>query len=97
MARSLGGAAGRRGRTAVSGQRLDAAEGRVGSLSEDLADLEGELAEDLQEIDARWNATAQAIDVARIALEKTDVKVAQLVLCWVPVSRARPGTPGTSG
>jgi hypothetical protein len=81
----------------VSGQRVDAAENKVSALSEDLADLEAELAEDLQEIDARWDATAQSIDTARIALEKTDVKVAQLVLCWVPVTRARPGTPGTSG
>jgi hypothetical protein len=97
MARGLGGAAGRRGRTAVSGQRVEVAEGKVSSLSDDLEDLEAELADDLKEIDARWETTAQAIDVARISLEKTDVKVAQLVLCWVPVSRARPGNPGTSG
>ena len=41
--RSLGSAAGRRGRTAAAGERVDAAESKAGRLHDELANLEAEL------------------------------------------------------
>jgi hypothetical protein len=83
----LGTAAGRRGRTSTAGARVDAAENKVGTLEEQLQDLDAELAGELIEIDEKWEAVAQQITPMPIALERTDVKVTQLMLTWVPVDR----------
>jgi hypothetical protein len=82
---SLGTAAGRRGRSAASGERLDAAKSKVDSLHDDLDDLEQQAAQDVQEIDTAWNQKAANITNVAVTLERTDVKVAQLVLAWIPV------------
>ena len=81
----LGTAAGRRGRTKASRERVDAAENKVTRLQEKLEDLEADLAEDVVEIDTKWTSAAADVDTLRVPLEKTDVKVAQLVLAWMPV------------
>ena len=39
---------------------------------------------ELTEIDARWRAAAAEIDTMSIGLEKSDVKVTQLALAWMP-------------
>jgi hypothetical protein len=81
-----GTAAGRRGRSRASEERVEAAENKVAGLVAALEDLEAELADELTEIDARWTALANDITTTSIALERTDVKVRELVLAWVPVS-----------
>jgi len=81
-----GSAAGRRGRTAASGERLDAAENKIQLLHQQMEDLEDELAREVTEIDAKWMGIAKAITTMPVTLEKTDVKVTQLSLVWVPVS-----------
>jgi hypothetical protein len=81
----LGRAAGRTGKTSAAGARVDAAQGKVERLEAQLQDVEAELAQELTEIGATWDATAAQIATASIALEKSDVKVTQLVLAWVPV------------
>lgn len=81
----LGTAAGRRGRTKASRERVDAAENKVTRLQEQLEDLEADLAEDVVEIDTKWTSAAADVDTMRVPLEKTDVKVSQLVLAWMPV------------
>jgi hypothetical protein len=82
---TAGTAAGRRGRSRASEERVDAAENKVAGLHADLEDLEAELAEELTEIDARWMALAKDITTTSVALERTDVKVTQLALTWLPV------------
>ena len=82
----LGTAAGRRGRTKASKERVDAAENKVERLQEKLEELEADLAEDVTEIDAKWLDAAADVDTLRVPLEKTDVKVTQLVLAWMPTS-----------
>ena len=72
---TAGTAAGRRGRSRASEERVDAAENKVAGLHADLEDLEAELAEELTEIDARWMALAKDITTTSVALERTDVKV----------------------
>jgi hypothetical protein len=84
--RSLGSAAGRRGRTAAAGERVDAAQGKVGRLHDELADLEAELTAELTEIDARWQANAERTSTISVGLERTDVQVAGVVLAWMPVA-----------
>ncbi len=82
---TAGTAAGRRGRSRASEERVDAAENKVAGLHAQLEDLEAELAAELTEIDARWMALAKEITTTSIALERTDVKVTTLVVAWVPV------------
>ncbi|MGH9133971.1 MAG: ATP-binding protein [Ilumatobacteraceae bacterium] len=80
-----GSAAGRRGRSRASEARVEAAENKVAGLVADLEELEAELAEEVTEIDARWMALAKDISTTSITLERSDVKVTQLVVAWVPV------------
>ncbi len=78
-------AASRRGSTSASKARVDAAENKVARLTADLEELEAEVENDVTEIDATWMATAKEITTLSVGLEKTDVKVTQLVLAWVPI------------
>jgi hypothetical protein len=82
---TLGGAAGRRSRTATSSARVEAAENKVDTLEANLGELENELADELLTIEARWSAKATHITPVAVRLERTDIQVAQLVLAWVPV------------
>ena len=85
MLDKLGSAAGRRGRTNASAERLDAAENKVARLQRDLDDLEADLADDITRIDARWMSTAKEITTLSVGLEKSDIQVTQLALAWLPV------------
>ncbi|MEY2522667.1 MAG: hypothetical protein QOJ66_1232, partial [Ilumatobacteraceae bacterium] len=80
-----GGAAGRRTRTATAGDRLDAAENKLEGLHQQLEELEAELTREVTDIDAKWMATAKNITALKVGLERTDVKVTQLALVWIPV------------
>jgi len=81
-----GSAAGRRSRTAAAGGRADAAENKVEMLQDQLQDLEAELVEELTEIDQTWMAMAKNIAPLAVPLERTDVRITQLALAWLPVS-----------
>jgi Helicase HerA, central domain len=80
-----GSAAGRRTRTAAAGDRLDAAENKLEGLHQQLEDLEAELTQEVTDIDAKWMATAKNVTPLQVGLERTDVKVTQLALVWIPV------------
>jgi hypothetical protein len=80
-----GSAAGRRSRTAAAGDRLDAAENKLQGLHGQLEDLETELTQEVTDIDAKWMGTAKNITTMPVSLERTDVKVTQLALVWIPV------------
>ena len=80
-----GTAARRRGTTKASAQRLETAENKVQRLVEQVEDLEIELEEEVTDIDARWMSDAKEITTITVGLEKTDVKVTQIVLAWTPV------------
>ena len=80
-----GGVAGRRTRTAAAGGRLDAAENKLEGLHQQLEELEAELSQEVTDITAKWTAMAKNITTSSVALERTDVKVTQLALVWIPV------------
>jgi hypothetical protein len=80
-----GSAAGRRSRSAAAGDRLDAAENKLENLHQQLEDLEAELTREVTDIDAKWMTTAKNVTTLPVGLERTDVKVTQLALVWIPV------------
>jgi hypothetical protein len=47
--------------------------------------LESELAAEVAALDAAWMAKAAAVEAMAVPLEKTDVRVADLRLLWVPI------------
>jgi hypothetical protein len=80
-----GSAAGRRSRTAAAGDRVDAAHNKAEGLHQQLEDLDAELTQEITAIDAKWMAAAKNITTSPVSLERTDVKVTQLALVWIPV------------
>ena len=82
---TAGTAAGRRGRSRASEERVDAAENKVAGLHAQLEDLEAELVAELTEIDRGGWRSPRRSRPRRFALERTDVKVTTLVVAWVPV------------
>ena len=81
-----GSAAGRRSRTNAAGERLDAAQNKVRTLEEEVRDIDAELADEVLDIDSRWNETGKRVTNLAVTLERTDVRVTQLVLAWLPVT-----------
>jgi hypothetical protein len=69
----------------ADGKRVDEAKGKVARIEEQRAALDEELATGSTAIDAEWAAAAAAVTTVPVTLERTDVKVTQLVLAWVPV------------
>ena len=81
-----GTAARRRGSTSASDRRVDAAENKVARLADQLAELEADAAADVTEIADKWDTLASNVTTLEVGLERTDVRLAQLVLAWLPVS-----------
>ena len=86
IGRTASGGASRRGRSATASDRLDAAKHAAASKEQQLADLEAELAQDLTEIHDEWMTRAANVETVPISLEKADIKVDELALCWIPVA-----------
>ena len=60
-------------------------EGKVSRLDEQIAALEAELESEVAALTAKWSTKANTITTMRIGLEKTDVRVTQICLAWIPV------------
>jgi uncharacterized coiled-coil protein SlyX len=84
--RSLSGAASRRSQTVRTQERLRSAEEKLAEQRDALDELEVELAEQLDDIWRRWQATADEIERIEVPLERTDVRLEELVLFWAPIS-----------
>jgi hypothetical protein len=82
----IGRAAGRTSRSAAGGSRVEAAANKVARLQAELEEVEAELAEELTEIDARWTELAKNVSTVPVTLERTDVKVTDLALAWIPTT-----------
>ena len=81
---TAGSAARRRGATNAAGERTEAQANKIERLVAEVEELEAELAEEIVDIDATWMGTAKEIDVLGVGLEKSDVKVTQIALVWIP-------------
>ena len=81
MSRSISGS---QGRASTAKKRLASASNQVEQKQQALADLEQEFTSDLAALNAEADEAAAAIDVVQIPLEKTDVKVTDIALVWVP-------------
>jgi Helicase HerA, central domain len=83
---ALNKAASRRTASAKAGARADSAEAKYQAKVAELEELEAELAEIVTEVEAKYRALAANVGTIDIPLEKTDVRIAQLKLVWVPVA-----------
>ena len=54
-------------------------------LVDQLAELEADAAADIAEIAQKWDALAEKLTTLEVGLERTDVKVTQLALAWIPI------------
>ncbi|MDX1468486.1 MAG: DUF87 domain-containing protein [Acidimicrobiia bacterium] len=81
----LGKAATRRAATRKAEARADAAAERLTDKKAELVDLEAELAEALADIAATHDAMADNLESTSIGLERTDIRVAEVKLVWIPV------------
>ena len=75
------GAAGQRAR-----KRAEAAIQSVDDEQAELVELEDELAEEIASITDEMQAKAARVEEVEIPLEKTDIRVADLRLLWVPTA-----------
>ena len=81
----LGKAATRRAATRKAEARAEAAAERLTDKEAELAELEAELADALAQIAATHDAMADNLESISIGLERTDIRVADMKLVWVPV------------
>jgi hypothetical protein len=83
---TIGRATSKGGMTKASTERLESARNRLAEGKADLDELEAELASDITEIADRWDAKAAAIDTVEIPLERTDIRVDELAVVWIPTA-----------
>ena len=81
----LGRVASRRAATQRARAKVDTEADRLTSKQQELADLEDELADAIDELVAQHQEMADAVEEVEIPLEKTDIRVVDLKLVWVPV------------
>ncbi len=67
--------------------RLESARNRVAEKVDDLEELETELADAVLDIESEWVLKSQNIEPFEVPLEKTDIRVEDLMLIWIPTSR----------
>lgn len=74
-----------RSQSANIASRLETAENRVADKVEDIEELEYDLREALIEIDDTWTEKASQVESVEIPLEKTDIKIEDFDLVWLPL------------
>jgi hypothetical protein len=84
--RSLSRAASRRAASKKARVRLATARQKADAKRKDLIELERDLENELIRIQKEHDALASSIETLQIGLEKTDIRVAEAKLVWVPVA-----------
>ena len=84
--RTLSRAASRRAASKKAQARLATAKQKANAKRRDLIELERDLQDELISIQQEYDALAAAIEPLEIGLEKTDIRVAEIRLVWVPVT-----------
>ena len=80
----LGKVASRRSATKKAEARAESAAAKLSAKQIDLQELEDDLADEIIEITNRWADAADDHETVDIPLEKSDVRVAEMKLVWVP-------------
>lgn len=80
--RSLSGAASRRAQTVRTQERLQSAAEQMEDHDQAIRELEDELARELQEGWTKWENAARSVSAVEVPLEKTDVRVEEMLLFW---------------
>jgi hypothetical protein len=83
---TLSKVASRRTASSKAAARVETAEVKLSARQEDLKDLEQELQDAVISIQEEHDAMALARESLEIGLEKTDIRVAEIKLVWVPVT-----------
>lgn len=81
----VGTASRRHGRTGEADRRAETARSRVEEKEQVVADLEAELTDQLAAIAGDWDAKAVAVEPLTVSLDRSDVRITQLQLVWMPV------------
>jgi len=89
--RTLGRAASRRAASKKAQVRLTTARQKADAKRRDLIELERDLQDELISIQEEYDTLAAAIEPLEIGLEKSDIRVADVKLVWVPVGAGRSG------
>lgn len=83
---ALGKLSRRRTASAQAAAKADSEAAKYHAKHDELAELEAELAAEIDEIVGKYDALAGSIERLEVGLEKTDVRVVDLRLVWVPVA-----------
>lgn len=82
--RSVTGSARSRNARRSKEARLETTLGKASDKYAELSELEAELVEELEEINDEWEERAGEIESVEIGLEKSDIRVIQTALLWIP-------------
>ena len=66
-------------------ERLKTAENRYAKLLDDKEELESEIEDDLIDIQDDWSENVHEIESMTVGLEKTDIRIDDVALIWIPV------------
>ncbi|HEX7095418.1 MAG TPA: hypothetical protein VF183_06015, partial [Acidimicrobiales bacterium] len=83
---TAGRATSKGGMTRASRERLTTTRERLEDVQGDLEELEADLERELQEIVDRWDAVAAQIETVAVPLEKSDIRVDELAIAWIPTA-----------
>ena len=86
VARKAGSAARRRGRSSEASTRVGTASNRVAEKARAIEDLQAEVDDELAAIADEWDAKAEAVEPYEVPLEKTDVRVTDFAVLWLPMA-----------
>ena len=80
----LGGAARRRSASSQARARAENAKAALDEDKAELAELEADLQDEVAEFDDEFAAQADSVEEVEIPLEKTDIRVVELKVVWIP-------------
>lgn len=86
IARSLGGAANRRGRSSTSSAKVEGAEEKIENLVQDLEQLETAKTDEVFALESKWREIAQSTTTVDVNLERADINIQEFAVVWVPVA-----------
>ena len=86
IARSVTSASSRRARSSKADNRADTAQARVEAKMDELAALEQQLSDEVFDIDAKWDTVGKTIKEVPVTLERADITVSELAICWIPTA-----------